>query len=124
VARKHPFIDQTNKFIGDKIYSLRLGRGLSRKQLAEAVGVTQQQLMKYEKAENTIALGRLLLIADALDTSIEYFSDGLKDNQTEPTPTNHQRMCIEVSRNFMKLTNPDHQSALNVMLKSLIKMAA
>jgi len=36
----------------------------------------------------------------------------------------HQRMCIEVSRNFMKLRNSDHQNAINSLLRSLVKESA
>ena len=124
MARKNDYIQEVDKFIGDKIYSLRLGKGLSRQQLAEVIGVTHQQLQKYEKGTNRISVGRLVLIAKALEKTIDYFYQGLESNDSEPVMTQHQRMCIEVSRNFMKIRNAEHQNAVNALVRSLIKESA
>lgn len=123
MARKNEFLEEIDRFIGRKIYSLRLGKGLSRQQLSSVIGVTHQQLQKYEKGVNRISVGRLVLIAKALGKDIGYFYDGMDSNNDEPTLTQHQRMCIEVSRNFMKIQNADHQNAVNALVKSLVKVA-
>ena len=121
MARKNDYIEEIDKFIGNKIYSLRLAKGLSRQQLAKVIGVTHQQLQKYEKGNNRISVGRLVLISKALDKNISYFYEGLETGNNETTVTQHQRMCIEVSRNFMKIENTEHQNAVNTLIKSLIK---
>lgn len=124
MARKHDFIQEVDKFIGGKVYSLRLAKGLSRQQLATVIGVTHQQLQKYEKGINRISVGRLVLIAKALDKNVSYFYEGVEEpGKREDILTKHQRMCIEVSRNFMKIENSDHQNAVNTLVKSLVKMA-
>lgn len=123
MARKNDFIQEIDKLIGNKIYSLRLAKGLSRQQLSELIGVTHQQLQKYEKGTNRIAVGRLVLIAKALDKNINYFYNCIATGEDEPVLTQHQRMCIEVSRNFMKIESPDHQNAVNTLVKSLTKVA-
>ena len=51
MARRNDYITEIDKFIGSKIASLRLSKGFSRKQLSEAVGITGQQLSKYEKGK-------------------------------------------------------------------------
>jgi len=124
MARRHEAIDKIDKFIGNKIYMLRLAKGLSRQQLADVIGVTHQQLQKYEKGSNRISAGRLVLIAKSLERPVSYFYTGLEEQQEERMLTQHQRMCIEVSRNFMKLNNPDHQNAVNTLIKSLVKESA
>lgn len=122
MVRRNDYIQKVDQFIGGKIYSLRLAKGLSRQQLAEVIEVTHQQLQKYEKGINRISIGRLVLIAKALDKNIDYFYQGLEDaDNVEPVLTQHQRMCIEVSRNFMKIRNSEHQQAVNVLIRSLIK---
>ncbi len=121
MARKNDYIEEIDKFIGGKIYSLRLAKGLSRQQLSKVIGVTHQQLQKYEKGSNRISVGRLVLIATALDKNIAYFYDGIESANSEEITTHHQRMCIEVSRNFMKIENTEHQNAVNTLIKSLIK---
>ena len=121
MARKNDYIEEIDKFIGNKIYSLRLAKGLSRQQLSKVIGVTHQQLQKYEKGNNRISVGRLVLISKALDKNISYFYEGLETGNNETTLTQHQRICIEVSRNFMKIENTEHQNAVNTLIKSLIK---
>lgn len=123
MGRKNEFIAEVDKFIGGKIYSLRLAKGLSRQQLSTVIGVTHQQLQKYEKGVNRISVGRLILIAKAMGKSLEYFYQGVDSENKDPLMTQHQRMCIEVSRNFMKIENADHQNAINALVKSLTRVA-
>lgn len=120
MARQHDYIEKVDKFVGNNIYSLRLAKGLSRNQLSEVIGVTHQQLQKYEKGKNRISVGRLMLIAKALDKNISYFYEGIGEIIQDPIITQHQRMCIEISRNFMKINNTLHQEAVNKLIKSLV----
>lgn len=124
MARKNDFIQEVDQFIGEKIYSLRLANGYSREQLASMIGVTHQQLQKYEKGINRISVGRLVLIAKALGKNVNYFYEGLESQNSEPVLTQHQRMCIEVSRNFMKIRSSEHQNAVNALVRSLVKESA
>ncbi len=119
MARKNDYIIEVDKYIGGKIYSLRLSHGFSREQLSKVIGVTHQQLQKYEKGINRVSVGRLFLIAKALLKDISYFYEGLEIASNEPVITQHQRMCLEVSRNFMKINNFEHQIAVNTLIKSL-----
>jgi transcriptional regulator with XRE-family HTH domain len=122
MVRKNDYISQLDKHMGNKIFQLRLGMGLSRQQLSDIIGVTHQQLQKYEKGVNRISVGRLALIAKALDKEIKYFYEDFEnDMNLEDQVTNHQRMCIELSRNFMKIKDNDHQSAINTLVKSLAR---
>ena len=66
MARKNNYITEVDKYVGERIYSLRLASGWSRQQLSESIGVTHQQLLKYEKGTNRLSIGRLMLIAKAL----------------------------------------------------------
>lgn len=121
MVRKTEYIQKIDQHIGERIYSLRLAKGLSRQQLAGVIGVTHQQLQKYEKGINRISIGRLVLIAKALDKNIDYFYEGIeRTDNAEPILTKHQRMCIEVSRNFMKIHSSEHQQAVNALIRSLI----
>jgi transcriptional regulator with XRE-family HTH domain len=119
MVRKNDFIQKIDDFIGKKIYSLRLAKGLSRQQLAEVIDVTHQQLQKYEKAINRISVGRLVFIAKALDRNIDYFFEGLEEaGDPQPVDTKHQRMRMEVSRNFEKIDSTEQQ-AINNLVKCL-----
>src|SRR5437764_9567366 len=59
--------------IGQKLRALRLDRGLSQGALAGEIGVTFQQLQKYEKGVNRVSAGRLARIAAALGIPVTAF---------------------------------------------------
>jgi transcriptional regulator with XRE-family HTH domain len=61
--------------------------------LAEALGVTFQQIQKYERGANRIAAGALYKMADALKVPISYFFDGLPT--LESTDDAASRRAIE-----------------------------
>ena len=63
--------------IGRKIRALRLERGLSQSGLADGIGLTFQQVQKYEKGTNRVSAGRLQKIADMLDTPVTFFYGGM-----------------------------------------------
>ena len=121
MARKNKHIEKIDKIIGGRIYSLRVAQGIARKQLAKLIEVTPQQLQKYEKGTNRISVGRLVLIAKSLGEEISYFYKGLEQNKQQEIVTQHQRLCLELARNFRKIVNSDHQNAVNILIKSLLK---
>lgn len=59
--------------IGQKVRTRRLEIGMSQERLAELLGVTFQQVQKYEKGVNRIAASRLADIAEALDRPAAWF---------------------------------------------------
>src|SRR2546421_10073984 len=63
--------------IGRKIRALRLERGLSQSGLAEGIGLTFQQVQKYEKGTNRVSAGRLQQIANMLNIPVTFFYDGM-----------------------------------------------
>jgi transcriptional regulator with XRE-family HTH domain len=64
--------------IGLRLRARRREIGLSQEGLAERLGLTFQQVQKYEKGVNRVAAARLLAIAGALDVPVQYFYEGLE----------------------------------------------
>lgn len=122
MARKVDEIEEINRFIGNKIKEFRMSEGLSRQELANKIYVTHQQLQKYEKGTNRVSAGRLALIAKVLKRSVENFYDDYntqnKGTQQEVVESKHQRMRLEVSRNFQKI-KPGQQDAVNSLIRML-----
>lgn len=114
-------ISDIYKNIGNKLYISRLSQGLSLKQISSMIDVTHQQLYKYEKGTNKIDLDRLILIAKALEKPLTFFYPLSEDELITTTVTQHQRLCLEVSKNFMRIHNPKQQVAVNTLIKSLIE---
>jgi len=75
-------IDMTmiEKNIGEKIKEFRKQQGISQIELAERVGLSFQQIQKYEKGITKISVSRLLQIAKALNVDICAFFEGYKEN--------------------------------------------
>ena len=68
---------EIDKHIGQRVRERRIVLGLSQTNLADGLGITFQQLQKYEKGHNRIAAGRLYGCAELLDVRPEYFFEGL-----------------------------------------------
>jgi len=65
-----------DRHIGSRVRARRIMLGMSQEKLAEALGLTFQQVQKYEKGANRIGASRLLHIAGILDVNIEFFFEG------------------------------------------------
>ena len=92
--------------------------GLTQPQLAELIGVTYQQLHKYERGFNRVSAGRLFEIARALSAPVRYFYEGIGEEGVRPV-TQRERMKLEVARSFTEITNERHQLALTAMARAL-----
>ena len=62
--------------VGQRTRIQRLAAGLSQSELAERIGVTFQQVQKYEKGMNRVGAGRLTRIARVLNVPVGSFFDG------------------------------------------------
>ena len=69
--------------IGGRIRLRRAMLGLSQKQLGDAIGLTAQQIQKYEKGTNRIAASTLFGVAEALNVPVSFFFDGLMRRPVE-----------------------------------------
>jgi transcriptional regulator with XRE-family HTH domain len=78
VARNPRSPDKTDIRVGHLIRVERLARGLSQTELASEIGVTFQQLQKYESGANRVSVGRLTRIGRVLGLSTTYFLGGDK----------------------------------------------
>ena len=85
IAGPHP----VDRHVGLHIHMRRKALGISQERLAEALGLTFQQVQKYERGANRVSASKLWEIARALKTNVAYFYEGLEE-ETE-----------SVSRGFM-----------------------
>jgi transcriptional regulator with XRE-family HTH domain len=65
--------------VGARIRMRRKLLGVSQERLADQLGLTFQQVQKYERGANRVSASKLYEIARALQTSVAYFFDGLAD---------------------------------------------
>lgn len=69
--------NMVDRHVGERVRLRRKQLGLSQDRLAEALGLTFQQVQKYERGANRISASKLFDAAAALEVEIPYFFDGL-----------------------------------------------
>src|ERR1044071_9672483 len=90
LARKKP--NPTDRYVGTRVRMRRLMLGMSQTALGNSLGVTFQQVQKYEKGTNRIGASRLQQIAGTLHVPVSFFFEELpmpakESATTGPTPT-------------------------------------
>jgi transcriptional regulator with XRE-family HTH domain len=70
--------------VGRRIRLQRMNAGMSQTELGDKVGVTFQQIQKYEKGKNRVGAGRLTQIASVLHVPIGVFFDGATEASQGP----------------------------------------
>ena len=84
--------------------------GVSQERLAEALGITFQQVQKYERGANRVSASKLWEIASALKTSVAYFYEGLSDQPGPQTDAKQSFMLsgegLELMANFPRISEP------------------
>ncbi len=111
--------------IGRKIRALRLERGLSQTGLAEGIGLTFQQVQKYEKGTNRVSAGRLQKIADMLDTPVMFFYGdmGVRASKRDARDTGlaflQTKGAMRLIRAYSEISSRATKYALVVLAESL-----
>jgi len=103
--------------VGARIRERRILLGLTQQDLAEKIGVSYQQVHKYECGKNRITAGGLYEIARVLNAPVTYFYE--VPGHEAPRPTPHQRMLLEIARNFAEIRNERHQEAVSQLTRAL-----
>ena len=81
MSRIKGHVTPLDKLIGTQLKKARVSAGLSQDKLARAVGISFQQVQKYEKGINRISASRLLKFSLLLNRPIEFFFDGARKNK-------------------------------------------
>jgi transcriptional regulator with XRE-family HTH domain len=74
--------DAVDVHVGQRLRVRRSLMGLSQEKLAEAVGLTFQQIQKYERGMNRISAGRLYQFSEILGVPVSYFYDQISGRKT------------------------------------------
>lgn len=77
-----------DRHVGMRLRLLRLNHKMSQTELGDKVGVTFQQIQKYERGANRIGASRLWSLCEIFEAEPNFFFDGLSEdeNQGEPNP--------------------------------------
>lgn len=113
--------EQFNKAIGRVILHRRTNLGLSQEALAARMGVTFQQIQKYERGKNQLSCWRLYQMASALETSTQgilaqAFGDEMHSFNSESASN---REGLEIMKAFGRLRNPILRRKFSDLLRAV-----
>lgn len=118
--------DPIDVAVGARIRLLRKVRGMSQQALAEAIGVTFQQIQKYERGANRVSASMLSRISDALDTPISEFF-GRTDKASEAIDNVASLLAepgaLELLRAYSTLPKGPPRAALLEFLRTIQPIA-
>lgn len=110
-----------DEHVGERIRHLRTTLGLTQEQLASALGISYQQIQKYETGANRVSAGRLYEIAIQLDVEPAFFFADV-DTKKPHVPMPHggkNRTTIELVTNFSEIKNSAVRSSLASLVRTL-----
>jgi transcriptional regulator with XRE-family HTH domain len=119
-ARSH-----IDKLVGHNIRIHRLDAGLSQTDLGKHIGVTFQQVQKYENGVNRVGSGNLFKIASALNLSVAALFQGVDDKSQRsiddsPIALLAQPYALRLLRAFAQIDNPELRKSLVEMVEGFI----
>ena len=124
--------------VGGRVRLRRMLLGMSQEKLGESLGLTFQQVQKYEKGSNRIGASRLFDLARILGVNIQYFFEELVGGEdhvangapgfSEPAGDDHMveflnsREGIELNRAFSRIEDPRARRAILELVRSLAEI--
>ncbi len=116
MVKKSP--NPTDKHVGARVRMRRMMLSMSQEKLGDALGLTFQQVQKYEKGTNRIGASRLQQISNILQVPVSFFFEGAPNNSNpesgfseSPSPSYVSDFLatsdgLALTRAFMKIKTP------------------
>jgi transcriptional regulator with XRE-family HTH domain len=113
-----------NECVGKRIKMIRVTNGHSQETLGRVLGLTFQQVQKYERGSNKISADKLYRVAQNYNVELEYFFQDIDPNLMHSTAkvetgkqgrAPHERLRLEIGREARRLSPRILRAVLNVM---------
>jgi transcriptional regulator with XRE-family HTH domain len=120
-------IHPVDRLVGQRVRLARLARGFSQTKLANALGVTFQQLQKYEKGTNRVSASKLFEIARTLEVDIGSFfqepsqPDAVAQTIEEADAGLLGRIDSQIVRKLSKLQNNEVKRRLYGVIEAIVE---
>ncbi len=123
VAKDGP--DPIDVHVGTRVRVRRTLLGMNQTQLGEALGLTFQQVQKYENGKNRISASRLFQISRILEVPVAYFFEGLDEGTPAWSPDDMvaKRETLELVRAYYRITDSDLRDHLRKLVKAMADLA-
>jgi transcriptional regulator with XRE-family HTH domain len=131
MTKKSP--NPTDKHVGARVRMRRLMLDMSQEKLGTALGLTFQQVQKYEKGTNRISASRLQYISHILQVSVPFFFDGaptlpgapVGDGAPAPSPSYVSDFLatsdgLALVKAFMRIKEPKLQRRIVLLVQEIV----
>lgn len=120
--------------VGSRVRLQRMLRGISQEKLGERLGLTFQQIQKYEKGANRIGASRLFELSHVLGVPVQFFYDEAPAREVRGTPQAgfaerpadayvfeflNTREGLELNRAFARISDPKMRRAILDLVRTL-----
>jgi len=117
--------------VGKQLRMRRVILGLSQEAIGKSIGITFQQVQKYERGINRMGSSRLFELSKYLTVPVSYFFEGLDSAARispggvaeETSPFEHEKMSsretLELIRAYYRISDPNVRSRVGELIKSL-----
>src|SRR5262247_3604860 len=128
MAKKAP--NPIDKHVGSRVRMRRMMLSMSQEKLGDALGLTFQQVQKYEKGTNRIGASRLQQIAEVLRVPIEFFFEGVPHVTSQGVVASDvapgymadflsTSEGVQLTRAFVRITDPNVRRRLISLVKAM-----
>ncbi len=122
--------DPIDVYVGNRVWLRRTLLGMSQTALGEALGLSWQQVQKYEHGVNRIGASRLWRLTQVLGVPVSFFFDDMAEDQAGPAPYGNgqepdallNRETLELVRAYHRITDHKARHKILKMVKALAKM--
>ena len=131
MPKKNP--NPTDQHVGARIRMQRMVRGLSQTELGNAVGVTFQQMQKYEKGANRVSASRLHQLANVLEVAPDFFFEETQTKKAGSSGSNETTLIdefissrdgIALSRAFTKISDARIGRSIVLLVEQIAQVLA
>ncbi len=110
-----------DKHIGQRLRERRVVLGLSQTVLADGLGISFQQLQKYEKGFNRISAGRLYGCAELLGVRPEYFFEGLEGFDSGTPDETRSDEALKLARAYYSIDDPAQRERVRKLVQAIAR---
>ena len=121
-------------YVGQRLRQRREMRGMPQKELARQLGISFQQVQKYESGANRISASKLWELCCVLDVAPGYFFEGISGAAASPSPSSlpqentdsgqadsrNARQILDLNHNFQRIPNTRVRRQVVQLVKALV----
>lgn len=128
MIRKKPSADEVDGVIGENLRRYRTMRGMTQAELAQKMGITFQQVQKYERGYNRLSASRLFRASQILETDPTCLFEGMAPGKrktlirkTKEQDEPYDKVDLHIVKILRSIENPEVKKKALALLKSIAK---